>query len=104
MLSPRSLHRSGEGTEYVSGCAVERQKRVALRAASAARILAQQVGWPVEMLASEHRLRAMKEELELHQQCEELRLRLFSDATLVPISGCGLPRKIRRGHWSKLHL
>ena len=31
------------------------------------------------MLASEHRLRAMKEELELHQQCEELRLRLLSE-------------------------
>ena len=30
---------------------------------------------PVEMLASAHRLRAMKEELELHRQCEELRLK-----------------------------
>ncbi len=45
MLSPRSLDRSGEGTEYVSGCAVERQKRAAQRAASAARILPQQVGY-----------------------------------------------------------
>jgi hypothetical protein len=25
MLSPRGLDRSGEGTEYVSGCVVERQ-------------------------------------------------------------------------------
>ena len=31
MLSPRGLDRSGEGTEYVSGCAVERQKRLALK-------------------------------------------------------------------------
>jgi predicted ATPase len=29
---------------------------------------------PVEMLAGDHPLRALKAELELHQQCEELRL------------------------------
>ncbi len=31
------------------------------------------------MLSSGHRLRAMKEELELHQQCEELRLKLLTE-------------------------
>ncbi len=34
---------------------------------------------PVEMLAGEHPLRALKAELELHQQCEELRLKLLSE-------------------------
>ena len=34
---------------------------------------------PVEMFASKHRLRAMKEELELHQQCNELRLKLLGE-------------------------
>jgi hypothetical protein len=31
MLSSRGLDRSGERTEYVSGCAVEQQKRLALK-------------------------------------------------------------------------
>jgi predicted ATPase len=34
---------------------------------------------PVEMLAGDHPLRALKQELELHQQCEELRLKLLSE-------------------------
>jgi predicted ATPase len=34
---------------------------------------------PGEMLARDHRLRAMKEELELHHQCEELQLKLLSE-------------------------
>ena len=38
---------------------------------------------PVEMLGSEHPLRAMKEELELHQQCVELRLPLLSEADIA---------------------
>jgi hypothetical protein len=33
---------------------------------------------PVERLAREHRLRAKKEELELHQQCKELRRKVLS--------------------------
>ena len=35
---------------------------------------------PVEMLAGDHPLRALKEELELHQQCQELRLKLLGEA------------------------
>jgi DNA-binding winged helix-turn-helix (wHTH) protein/tetratricopeptide (TPR) repeat protein len=35
---------------------------------------------PVEILGGEHPLRAMKEELELHQQCIEMRLPLLSQA------------------------
>jgi DNA-binding winged helix-turn-helix (wHTH) protein/tetratricopeptide (TPR) repeat protein len=38
---------------------------------------------PVEMLAGEHPLRAMKEELELHQQAVELRLPLLSKADVA---------------------
>jgi predicted ATPase len=49
------------------------------RRSEAARLLIIGSYRPVEMLASEHRLRAMKEELELHQQCEELRLKLLSE-------------------------
>jgi hypothetical protein len=38
---------------------------------------------PVEMLAGEHPLRAVKEELELHQQCIELRLPLLSEGDVA---------------------
>jgi predicted ATPase len=38
---------------------------------------------PVEMLAGEHPLRAMKEELELHQQAVELRLPLLSETDVA---------------------
>jgi tetratricopeptide (TPR) repeat protein len=38
---------------------------------------------PVEILAGEHPLRALKEELELHQQCVELRLPLLSQADVA---------------------
>ncbi len=34
---------------------------------------------PVEMLANDHPLRTMKEELELHRYCEELRLKLLNE-------------------------
>ena len=34
---------------------------------------------PVEMLASDHPLRTMKQELELHRYCEELRLKLLNE-------------------------
>jgi DNA-binding winged helix-turn-helix (wHTH) protein len=52
---------------------------VIARRSEAARLLIIGSYRPVEMLANEHRLRAMKEELELHQQCEELRLKLLSE-------------------------
>ena len=38
---------------------------------------------PTEMLASDHPLRAMKQELELHRNCEELRLKLLSEADVA---------------------
>jgi predicted ATPase len=38
---------------------------------------------PVEMLAGEHPLRAVKEELELHQQCIELRVPLLSEGDVA---------------------
>ncbi len=38
---------------------------------------------PVEMLASEHPLRALKAELELHQQCVELRLPLLNESDVA---------------------
>jgi predicted ATPase len=38
---------------------------------------------PVEMLAGDHPLRALRAELELHQQCEELRVRLMSESDIT---------------------
>jgi predicted ATPase len=38
---------------------------------------------PVEILASDHRLRTLKQELELHHYCEELRLKLLSEEHVV---------------------
>ncbi len=38
---------------------------------------------PTEMLASDHPLRTMKQELELHHHCEELRLKLLSEADVA---------------------
>jgi len=38
---------------------------------------------PVQILASEHPLRTLNTELELHQQCRELRLRLLSDTDIA---------------------
>jgi len=38
---------------------------------------------PVEMLAGDHPLRTLKEELEVHQQCHELRLKLLSEAEIA---------------------
>src|ERR1700719_1058433 len=38
---------------------------------------------PTEMLASDHPLRTMKQELELHRNCEELRLKLLSEADVA---------------------
>lgn len=38
---------------------------------------------PVQMLASEHPLRTLNAELELHRQCRELRLRLLSDTDVA---------------------
>jgi len=38
---------------------------------------------PTEMLASDHPLRTMKQELELHRNCEELRLELLSEADVA---------------------
>jgi len=38
---------------------------------------------PVEMLAHEHALRAVKQELQLHRQCEELRLNLLTEGDIA---------------------
>jgi DNA-binding winged helix-turn-helix (wHTH) protein len=38
---------------------------------------------PVEILANEHPLRTMKQELELHRYCEELRLKLLTENDVV---------------------
>jgi len=38
---------------------------------------------PVEILANDHPLRAMKQELELHRYSEELRLKLLSEEDVV---------------------
>jgi hypothetical protein len=38
---------------------------------------------PVEMLAGDHPLRALKEELEVHRQCQELRLKLLNETAVA---------------------
>jgi tetratricopeptide (TPR) repeat protein len=52
---------------------------VIARRSEAARLLIIGSYRPVEMLANNHRLRAMKEELALHRQCEEVRLKLLNE-------------------------
>ena len=42
---------------------------------------------PVEMLAGDHPLRALKQELELHRQCKELRLKLLNEADVAAYLG-----------------
>jgi tetratricopeptide (TPR) repeat protein len=49
------------------------------RRSEPARILIVGTYRPVEVLAYDHPLRAMKQELELHRYCEELRLKLLSE-------------------------
>jgi predicted ATPase len=49
------------------------------RRSETARLLIVGTYRPVEMLAHDHPLRAMKQELELHRYCEELRLKLLSE-------------------------
>jgi predicted ATPase/DNA-binding winged helix-turn-helix (wHTH) protein len=48
---------------------------------------------PVEILASGHPLRTMKQELELHHYCEEMRLRPLNEANVVTY----LARRLDRG-------
>jgi hypothetical protein len=68
------LHRSDVSTlELISAVA---------RRTEPARLLIIGTFRPVEMLASEHPLRMLKEELELHQQCKELRLKLLSEESI----------------------
>jgi DNA-binding winged helix-turn-helix (wHTH) protein/tetratricopeptide (TPR) repeat protein len=49
------------------------------RRSEAARVLILGTYRPVEMLAHDHPLRTMKQELELHRYCEELRLKLLNE-------------------------
>ena len=49
------------------------------RRSEAARLLILGTYRPVEMLAHDHPLRTMKQELELHRHCEELRLKLLNE-------------------------
>jgi predicted ATPase len=56
---------------------------------------------PVEMLAHEHPLRAIKQELQLHRQCEELRLNLLAEGDVAQYlvtrcAGSSLPSKLTR--------
>ena len=53
------------------------------RRSGSARILIIGTYRPVEILAKDHPLRTMKEELELHDYCEELRLRLLSERNIA---------------------
>ena len=52
---------------------------VLARRQEAARLLVLGTYRPVEMLANEHPLRAVKQELQLHRQCEELRLGFLTE-------------------------
>jgi predicted ATPase/DNA-binding winged helix-turn-helix (wHTH) protein len=56
---------------------------------------------PVEMLANEHPLRAVKQELQLHHQCEELRLNLLTEGDVAKylvtrFMGSSLPARLTR--------
>ena len=58
------------------------------RRSEAARLLIVGTYRSVEMLAHDHPLRTMKQELEMHRYCEELRLKLLSEEEVA-----GLPRE-----------
>jgi DNA-binding winged helix-turn-helix (wHTH) protein/tetratricopeptide (TPR) repeat protein len=66
---------------------------VVARRSEAARLLIIASYRPVEILASEHRLRAMKEELELHQQCDELPLKPLSEQDIGSYIRLRFPEK-----------
>jgi DNA-binding winged helix-turn-helix (wHTH) protein len=51
---------------------------------------------PVEILANDHPLRTMKQELELHRYCEELRLKLLTEENVVDSRNV-LPAMLRGG-------
>jgi DNA-binding winged helix-turn-helix (wHTH) protein/predicted ATPase len=53
------------------------------RRTESARLLIVGTYRPTEMLVSDHPLRTMKQELELHRNCEELRLKLLSEADVA---------------------
>jgi predicted ATPase len=57
---------------------------------------------PTEMLASDHPLRTMKQELELHRHCEELRLKLLSEADVAATWLSALPITTSRDRWPAL--
>ncbi len=75
MLALEDLHWSDFSTlELISAIA---------RRAEPARLLILGTYRPTEMLANDHPLRAMKQELELHRNCEELRLKLLSETDVA---------------------
>jgi predicted ATPase len=57
---------------------------------------------PVEMLTSDHPLRTVKEELELHQHCEELRLSLLSEGQVAAYLGLRFPDRELAGAFAAL--
>ena len=68
------------------------------RRSEAARLLILGTYRPVEMLAHDHPLRTMKQELELHRHCEELRLKLLSEQDVAGLPGEALlPAMVRAG-------
>jgi DNA-binding winged helix-turn-helix (wHTH) protein/tetratricopeptide (TPR) repeat protein len=70
VLVLEDLHWSDFSTlELISALAVRREP---------ARLLIVATYRPVEMLTGDHRLRTMKEELELHHECEEVRLKFLN--------------------------
>ena len=75
MLVLEDLHWSDFSTlELISAIARRREP---------ARLLIVGTYRPGEMLTNEHPLRTMKQELELHRNCEELRLRLLSETEVA---------------------
>jgi DNA-binding winged helix-turn-helix (wHTH) protein/tetratricopeptide (TPR) repeat protein len=75
VLLLEDLHWSDFSTlELISACA---------RRSGPARMLIVGTYRPVEILVKDHPLRTMKQELELHRYCEELRLKLLSEQNVV---------------------
>jgi len=83
VLMLEDLHWSDYSTLEVISSIARRHERASLMVLGTYR--------PVEMLVTDHPLRVMKEELELHRHCEELRLRLLNEQEVAAYLARRLP-------------
>src|SRR5262249_14380303 len=88
VLMLEDLHWSDYSTLEVISSIARRHERACLMVLGTYR--------PVQMLVTDHPLRVMKEELELHRHCEELRLRLLNEQEVAAYLAKRLPDKDTR--------